>query len=186
MSLNRAIGNFGVQRISDHVCTWNQFLFSPLAQVNHHLVGLLLPQFIRVSWIYSKLFSTVHLQTWWGRCGNSRHGRGREAEHFGWSPAGPSWNGRTIFAGRAGPECSSPFADFWRASAIHVQPARICLGHAPLLRADVLPTGAKCAVSGDEPWAVRYGSNRGKRVFHSHDRDKLVVGALHSKQCSCK
>lgn len=69
---------------------------------------------------------------------------------------------RQVSAGGAPAERQPATANLWRAGRVRVQPSRICLGDAPLLRGEILPRRTKGPVPGDEPRTLRDGTDRGE------------------------
>lgn len=66
---------------------------------------------------------------------------------------------------RTGAQRAPPWAQFRRTRPLRVQPTRICVGHAPMLRGKVLSGGPELLVFRHESWTVRHGPDGGEFIL---------------------
>lgn len=75
---------------------------------------------------------------------------------------------RQVSAGRAPAERQPAAADLRGAGRVRVQTSWVRLGHAPLLRGEILPRRTKGPILGDEPRTLRDGTDRGEYRAPKH------------------
>lgn len=92
---------------------------------------------------------------------------------------------RQVSAGGTPTERQPAAADLREAGRVLVQPSRIRLGHAPLLRGEILPRRTKGPVPGDEPWTLRNGTDRGEHRAPKHYDLMLSPQLCHVSHSAC-